>query len=168
MPEGKFNTRAMRVVQAHLRRQAGHEEITLRGRGWTEREAWSEALNEFTAEEGYRYQFREFLKRPKQLKAPKVPKKVIVEQSPIEKGKVEKAYVIEWMWSAPGARHPLVGKRFKTQSEVLKAAKQVALETKQEVRVIWAAFCQGNTELARVRPERGEMGEWEFVADFHV
>lgn len=154
-----------------LSRTAGHEELDIVGRGWNEREALNDAVEEVQREEGQRYQFREVIKT-KQLKAPKKPSKVKVEKSKVRKGPVEKFFNIELHTGSSFNRDILhdrrYNKQYKTQKDVLKAAKELALEYGETLRISLEARCLGETELATVIPEKGQLGEWLFICDFHV
>lgn len=156
----------------HRKRTAGHFHETVRGQGYTEQEALRDALSEnvtgFADEE-----YREVLKS-KRLRAPKPPRRVKIEKQKLQRGKVERAFVLETRWMSQLERNPgLAGdrqyqERYKTQGAALKAAKEVALKYDVELNIYLAAFCQGDTHLATVTPEAGKPGVWEFVIDFHA
>jgi hypothetical protein len=106
------------------------------------------------------------------VRAPKKATRVKVEKTTVTKGKVEKAYTIRSYWEmreTPGLnRDRRYSKHYKTQGEVLKAAKELALEYGVELRIQLEAFCVGNTQLASVTPSGGRMGRWKFEFDAHM
>jgi hypothetical protein len=159
-----------RIAQAWLEKQAGHAIETVRGHGWTQDEAFRDATSESVT--GFADEEIREVRKVKRIKAPKPSKRVKIEKSKVTKGKVEKAYVIEKYWGSgsydPIDRDRMFNARYKTQGEVLKAAKVLALKYQVQLVIKLAAFCQGDTHLAKVIPERGEMGVWQFEIDFHI
>lgn len=158
-----------KIAQQWMEKQAGHAIETVRGHGWTQDEAFRDATSESVT--GFADETVSEVIKVKRVKAPKPAKRVKIEKSKVTKGKVEKAYVIEKYWGSgfdPIDRDRMFNARYKTQGEVLKAAKVLALKYQVELVIKLAAFCQGDTHLAKVIPERGEMGVWDFKIDFHI
>lgn len=159
-----------------MNKTAGTETRTIQGQGWTEKEALDNAMQEDLAEYGHGEGYgggwnsvRDVVKT-KRVRAPKRPTKVKVTKQTVKKGPVEKAFVISTRWHTEGYGDLQRDRRFtahyKTQATVLKAAKELALEYGTALMISLAAFCQGNTHLADVVPEKGQKGVWNFTVDF--
>jgi hypothetical protein len=156
--------------------EAGTETRTIRGSGWTEKEALDEALradeSEYGHGEGYgggRGSLREVL-RSKMVKEPRKATRVKVEKATVRKGPVEKKFVIEKRWGldrqAPIDNDRRMMARYDNQGDVLRAAKELVLEYGTEVVITLKAFCVGDTRLAVLTPEGSQRGEWMFECDF--
>lgn len=171
-----MNPHVERVARRYVRAKiAGTETRTIRGHGWTQQEALDNAMAEdermYGHGEGYGggwHSVRKVL-QAKQVKAPKKPTKVTITKTPVDKGPVKKVYRIQSFWgrSSDGLARD---RRFTTQypdgKTALEAAKALALQYGEELTVELAPVCSGNTLLARVKPEKGELGEWVFTVDF--
>jgi hypothetical protein len=105
------------------------------------------------------------------VRKPKPAKKVKVEKSKVAKGgRPVKQFVIDALWERDASNALLNDKRYSqrydTQKDVLDAAKALALQYQAVLRIELKAFCQGDTVLATVTPEKGEQGIWEFTVAF--
>jgi len=157
---------------------SGTDMRTIRGTGWTQEEALTNALKDDERQHGHddgygggRISLRDVL-RTKVLREPRPAKRVRIEKFPVRKGPVEKRFTIETRWgfssdeTRPIDRDPRYRKRYETQSEVLQAAKDLALQYGVELVISLGAFCVGDTKLAVVSPEAAQPGEWAFECDF--
>lgn len=155
---------------------AGTTTRTIRGTGWTEQEALQNALRRDEEENGHGEGYgggssslKQVLKT-KMLTAPKRPKRVQIEKFPIKKGPVEKRFIIEKEWGFSREEKidndRRLNARYETQGQVIQAAKDLALEYGKSVVIKLGAFCTGDTKLAVVKPEAGQIGEWAFSCDF--
>jgi len=166
------------VRQALQHKQGGTTTRTVQGRGWTVQEAWTNAMQEDLHENGREYGGENNVRdagQAKQIKAPKKPTKVQVIKKEIGKGPVIKKYLITPYFGVAngGGNSPFYrDKRSLTQydkpADALIAAKELALQYGESLRVSLQALCQGNTTLAEVVPERGEPGVWQWSVDFRT
>ena len=167
---------SMELVRLAKALVSGTDFRTIRGTGWTEGEALRNALKrdeeEFGHGDGYgggAGSLRQTT-RKRMLRPPKPAKKVTVERAAVRKGPVEKKFIIERKWgfdrSEPVDNDPKFRARYDKQGEVLRAAKELALQYGTTLVITLAAFCVGNTQLAVVTPQRAEQGEWEFECEF--
>ena len=165
---------ASRFLRASLK-QGGTVTRTVQGRGWTETEAWTNAMQADEEDRGRDYGGESNIRQSgpaKMIKAPKKPTKVTVTKKEVTKGPVTKKYVIEQRWGfsfrneSPVIRDKRFTAQYDTQGAVLEAAKALALQYGEELRISLQAFCTGNTHLADVKPEAGEMGIWAWKVDF--
>ena len=147
------------------------------GKGWTEKEALDNALKEdeeyYGHGEGYgggSGSLRE-VTRTKMVKTPKRPKRVKITKTPVRKGPIEKRFIIKSRWESTllkdeVSRDHRYSRKYEKQSDVLKVAKELALQYSVELNVELQAFCVGNTQLATITPEKGQLGEWVFDCEF--
>jgi len=155
---------------------AGTVTRTIRGIGWTEKEALDSAMSsdqdEYGHGEGYGGGYgsmREVLKT-KMLRKPKPAKRVKIEKATVRKGPVKKAYVLSKKWG--GDRRGKIdndrrlSQKYETQGDALRAARELALEYGDTISVDLQAFCVGDTHLANVSAVGGQIGEWAFEVDF--
>lgn len=173
-----MNAQASELLVLAKNLLSGTDSRTIRGTGWTEQEALTNALKDDEREhgtnDGYgggRSSLRE-VTRTKMIREPRPAKRVRIEKFPVRKGPVEKRFTIEARWGfsrdemKPIDRDPRLGKRYETQGEVLQAAKELALQYGVELVISLGAFCVGDTKLAVVSPEAAQPGEWAFECDF--
>lgn len=162
-----------RVAARYL--QAGTVTRNVRGSGWDVHEAWGNAMQNDVEDNGREYGGENNLRDAgpaKMVKAPKKPTKVTITKKDVTKGPVTKKFVIErrWGWSrdTPSAieRDKRYTAQYDTQGTVLAAAKDLALQYGEELKISLQAFCVGNTHLADVVPEKGEKGLWSWQASF--
>jgi hypothetical protein len=156
---------------------AGTDVRVIEGRGWTEQEAFDNAMkddqDEYGHGEGYGGGFGSMrdVEKTKMVRKPVRAKRVKVKKATVRKGPVKKAYVISKGFPANMHRGPADGdrrlsKRYDTQGEALKAAKGLAIEYGISVSIDLQAFCVGDTHLADVEPMGSEMGVWRFQVSF--
>lgn len=159
-----------KIADQWLRKQAGHFIETVQGTGWTENEAFNDATSENVT--GFADETISDVLKTRMVKKPRPAKRVKVVKSTVTKGPVKKAYTIDLAWSHGAASNPIYrdrdfSRQYKTQSEVLKAAKYLAIKYQVQLVIELKAFCVGDTKLATLTPEKGEPGVWEFEIDFH-
>jgi hypothetical protein len=157
---------------------AGTAWRTIRGEGWTEKEALADAMkddqDEYGHGEGYGGGFGSMreIEKTKIVRKPKRAKRVKVEKSTVRKGPVKKQFVLskKWGWSSdrqqPIDNDRRLSKGYDTQGEALKMARELALEYGVAISIDLKAFCVGDTHLAEVMPMGGQKGIWEFKIAF--
>jgi len=160
-----------KIADRWLRKQAGHEHVTVRGQGWTQNEAFKDATSENVT--GFADETISEVLKVRMVKKPQPAKRVKIVKSPVTKGPVKKAYTIDLEWGREERGNSIYrdrdfGRQYKTQGEVLKAAKELALKYQVSLVIELKAFCVGDTRLASIVPERGTPGVWEFEIDFHI
>ena len=159
--------RELKLASREMR--AGHEDVSIRANGMTLQEAYARAEDELRRDSNIDY-WKDL--GTKVIREPKRATKVKVEKKTVQKGKVEKAFTIETKWQRDGEgkinRDRRYTSRYQHQGEVLKAAKELALEYGVELRIQLEAFCVGNTHLATVIPSGSRPGEWVFSFDVHT
>ena len=178
-------TTSRRIVlrASDLSRVAGTETRTVVGYGYTEEEAYRNAMREdenyHGHEEGYgggAGSVRQVLRR-KMLEAPKLAKRVTVEKQVIQRGPVRKAYGLgisgrmQDRVERGAASNRIYNERafndnYHTQGEAMRAARDLALKHNMPVEVSLKAVFPGNTLLAVVTPEESKPGKWAFECDF--
>jgi len=170
--------RVARRFMASVDKQGGTTWRWIEGSGYTSQEAWSEAIQEDARSYGRDYGGESNIRddedtKVKQVKAPKKPTKVKVTKNTVTKGPVVKKFIITRKWrTRPGdaqtglERDKRYQMQYDTQGDVLKAAKELALQFGEILRIELQAFCQGQTHLADVEPERGQPGVWRWYVAF--
>ena len=157
---------------------AGTDFRTIEGQGWTEREALQDALrrdqDEYGHGEGYgggRASLRRVTKT-KMVRKPMKAKRVTLEKKQVRKGPVQKRYVMKLRWGfsdpemKPAERDRRFQKQYETQTDALKAAKEVCLEYGVSIDIYLEAFCVGDTHLATLNPGKQQIGVWRFECEF--
>jgi len=167
---------AAEIIDVAKALMAGTVTRTIRGQGWTEKEALDNAMQEDQDEyghgEGYGGGYgsmRQVLKT-KIVRKPKRAKRVKVKKSTVRKGPVKKQFVLSKKWGF-SQREPIdsdrrLGTRYDTQGDALKAARALALEYGSTISIDLEAFCVGDTHLAEVEAVGGQEGIWSFEVDF--
>lgn len=159
--------------------QAGTTVRSLRGSGFTEKEALDNAMREDEREYGHGEGYgggwgsSRGVEKSRMIRKPVLAKRVKIEKSTVRKGPVKKVFVIkrQWPWHPGDPKTGLDRDRaftaqYEKQGDVLAAAKAVALKYQESLVIELAAFCEGNTVLARITPERSTPGIWEFTVAF--
>lgn len=169
---------ALAVKQAAMVLEAGTATRVVEGEGWTEKEALDDAMRRDEAEyghgEGYGggYGSMRGVVRTKMVRKPQRAKRVKIEKAAVRKGPVKKAYVISKVWgfsretASPVERDRRFTKQYETQTDALKAARDLVLEYGEELRIELKAFCVGDTQLATLKPVGGQTGIWRFEVEF--
>lgn len=156
----------------------GRDVRTIRGSGWTEKEALDNAMRDDEAEyghgEGYGggYGSMDRILRKKMERAPKKPTKVTVKREKVAAGKPKRTFTIKPLWRderggfAYDPEVKRIGTTFAKQADALKAAKKLALLKGTELIVELVFEPPGNTVVARLEPQKGQMGIWSFEVSF--